>query len=480
MASITNDVIDVLVKTGLLESNGSGGVIPGLRKVTDASGNTVLVGPDGVIPRALGSNVITVGDGGDFTDIADAIDYRNTVHQHTLAHTTTCTITGSSSGTVDVRTITLASAFSAYAATRTASYGVQINNAGPIIPVRLYSDTLVLLPYPITQDFAAGTPIKIYELKRASIFVLPGNQLILSAHDDMTFPAYTTLAGIPGTSEIIKRSSSVGSLFVTDDTFNQSRITGLRLVDDYHGINSIFFNMNKGAGNNSLVPMADFEFDNNDVVTTSNDVLYCITPGGIGLNVHDNKMKGTFDVLRFSTHRKVLVYDNDIDIEASSFLDNDNPAGVVLGATSAWDYAWQTYEVRNNHIKCVDFPTQYASSKASATGVDIRNPISSAADVIVVGNTIDVEVVAGTGAGWTIGTESATGIKVGPLATGTNTPTIVVKDNNVRAAVSGGNTTTPTIAKSSNANYVIKTAGNSVFGGGATALGANTAALTTY
>ena len=44
MASITNDVIDVLVKTGLLESNDSGGVIPRLRKVTDASGNTVLEG----------------------------------------------------------------------------------------------------------------------------------------------------------------------------------------------------------------------------------------------------------------------------------------------------------------------------------------------------------------------------------------------------------------------------------------------------
>ena len=61
MASITNDVIDVLVKTGLLESNGNGGVIPGLRKVTDANNNTVLVGADGiVIPFAYGRGEIAL------------------------------------------------------------------------------------------------------------------------------------------------------------------------------------------------------------------------------------------------------------------------------------------------------------------------------------------------------------------------------------------------------------------------------------
>ena len=52
MASITNDVIDVLVKLGMLQANGSGGVVPGLRKITDASGNTVLV-MDGVEYAAL-------------------------------------------------------------------------------------------------------------------------------------------------------------------------------------------------------------------------------------------------------------------------------------------------------------------------------------------------------------------------------------------------------------------------------------------
>ena len=60
MASITNDVIDVLVKTGLLESNGSGGVIPGLRKVTDASGNTMLAGADGDLPVAYQKKVRSV------------------------------------------------------------------------------------------------------------------------------------------------------------------------------------------------------------------------------------------------------------------------------------------------------------------------------------------------------------------------------------------------------------------------------------
>ena len=47
MASITNDVIDVLVKLGLIQSNGGGGVAPSLRKATDANNNTVLVGADG-------------------------------------------------------------------------------------------------------------------------------------------------------------------------------------------------------------------------------------------------------------------------------------------------------------------------------------------------------------------------------------------------------------------------------------------------
>ena len=44
MSNITGDVIDVLVKLGLVESNGGGGVTPGLRKITDANGNTVLAG----------------------------------------------------------------------------------------------------------------------------------------------------------------------------------------------------------------------------------------------------------------------------------------------------------------------------------------------------------------------------------------------------------------------------------------------------
>ena len=48
MASITNDVIDVLVNLGLVEGKAGGGVVPGLRRTTDASGNTVLAGVGGV------------------------------------------------------------------------------------------------------------------------------------------------------------------------------------------------------------------------------------------------------------------------------------------------------------------------------------------------------------------------------------------------------------------------------------------------
>ena len=49
MSNITGDVIDVLVKLGLVESNGGGGVTPGLRKITNATtGAMVLIGADGI------------------------------------------------------------------------------------------------------------------------------------------------------------------------------------------------------------------------------------------------------------------------------------------------------------------------------------------------------------------------------------------------------------------------------------------------
>ena len=61
MSNITGDVIDVLVKLGLVESNGGGGVTPGLRKITDANGNKVLA--VGSTEYILTENHIIAGGG---------------------------------------------------------------------------------------------------------------------------------------------------------------------------------------------------------------------------------------------------------------------------------------------------------------------------------------------------------------------------------------------------------------------------------
>ena len=75
MSNITGDVIDVLVKLGLVESNGGGGVTPGLRKITDASGNTVLVGPDGLpLDLGVGLTETSPGSGIYLAEVANKVD----------------------------------------------------------------------------------------------------------------------------------------------------------------------------------------------------------------------------------------------------------------------------------------------------------------------------------------------------------------------------------------------------------------------
>ena len=55
-----------------------------VRESTDANGNTVLVGADGVIIPMLGANVVTVGAGGMYDTLQAAINYIETLPQFEL------------------------------------------------------------------------------------------------------------------------------------------------------------------------------------------------------------------------------------------------------------------------------------------------------------------------------------------------------------------------------------------------------------
>lgn len=447
---------------------------------TDASGNTVLVGAGGVIVPTMGAKIITVGAGGQFETLAEAIAYRNTTYPHTLLLTSTLTVSGTSSGTVPVHNFTLAAAIPNFS-TRNSMLGIRVGGAAaPVIPCRMLSSTVGCLEYPFPADYA-GAACEIVQPVTASIVLLPGTSLELTTSH--TLPAYTTFGAlIPGTATIAKAGGS-GDM-VTDTTANKIRFTGLTLLDRFNNINSILLAINQGYSANAFVPLADFQIDNCNLITGANDLVYCTAPGGIGFTAFNNKCFGTYDVFKLGTHRRAHIYNNEITVEALRAGDGEAATACVFGATgaSAWDYPIQEHYFINNIVRCFTLASTFVDGWATATGVSIRAGVNTLNQFVISDNVFDLETKTTTAfSGTPYYGFSSSALVVGDvgLSIGAEAPTIVFKDNAVRSRATG---TLPTavLAYSFYAAAPVLSSGNRVFGGGSVVATTNVTAATTY
>ena len=451
---------------------------------TDVSGNPVLLGADGVIIPTLGANAITVGAGGMFATLEEAIAYRVATYPHTVVAPNTITVTGTVSGTVAKHQFTLGTAIAGYSA-NDAMYGIRIGGAtAPIIPCRMRTNTIGYLEYPFPADFT-DTACEVMRPVRSNVVLLPGTHLNIST--DVLLPDYTTFCAlIPGTSSI-KTYGGAGAL-VTQILTNKTRFTGLLLEDIRHGNLGQMIKLIKSVADNIFVPLCDIQFDNNELRTGTNDLIYTTLAGSIGITAFNNKAFGTYDIFRLGTHRKALIHDNEITVKSLVVIDGEAATGCVFGSAGAasWDYPDQLHVFSGNTVHCYTETNTTADGWATATGVSIRGGVNTANSFVVSGNTFDLTTNCETAiTGTPYYGYSSIALSVGDVGEsfGAETPQVVFKDNAVRSRKTGAQAATlPAAVVSSSlfAGVPVLSSGNTVFGGGSTTAGTNVTAATTY
>lgn len=449
---------------------------------TDANGNMVgIVDPvTGGVHAMLGSNIITVGNGGRVSNIADAIVLRNEA-SHTLLTQTTGTATGTSSGAVPVYTITTpANALTAYRDVK--AVGIRIGGSGPIVRAQITAGYTLVSRYPLPADFT-DAQIDVYALNHWSIALLPGT-FLEDATKHHILPAFTTLAAlVPRTAGIIKTSGANSTLFYSDPTQNEIRVSGLHIIDPLrHPIAGSRFMVFPTTSDNANQVLCDFMVDDCDCDSATQDIFYVAQPNEPGsdmfinsncggLTFRGNRMRGRFDVVYLGGARRFEFSKNHVDIVSTSVAqDSGNPTGVAYGfATTDWGYCDQVHLITDNTIAC--HAVGDADDGTYVYGVELRDGIApSNMRLTVSGNRIKCRSASGIG--------EVSGLAVTTNISATGTPHIEFSGNTLD--ISTGGTATATLAASAKANVVIKRVNNTVVPGGVTTYGANTAALTTY
>lgn len=311
----------------------------GVQFVATPSGGVAIAGPNGSQYSTLGSDALTVGNGGKYSTLADAFADRVALAPQTLIKTTTLTVSGTSSGTNPVFKFTLASGMSApnpYSDAQTL-YGLRIGGpTNPIIPCRMYSSTVGYLEYAFPADLS-GVSAELFILNYSTIALLPGTVLTYTdstAAVTMTVPAFTTICAMaPGTAELVRQNNGGSPIFTFDATANKIRFTGLRMTEQYRKINSIFITAPKTYSDSPFVPLADIQFDHCRLKIASQDFFYTVGAGAIGVAFLDNDIYGDYDVMRLGTHRMANIQRNHIYMKSDTVLgDGGAPAGVAWGS----------------------------------------------------------------------------------------------------------------------------------------------------
>ena len=194
---------------------------------TDASGNTVLLGPDGVEHSTLGSAVFTVGAGGRHSTIDSAMD---------AANTSFSTVVASGSN----ETFTAGDRIHQFTGTPFASVNwaanlyMRIPGVTPWLSVTAWNSNMLKFKYPIAVTHAAAD-WELAVLRKNLVLVLPGEH---ESAGSLPMPPNTTVAGL-------NRDACSLHLTVGIDFFLPSAE-----ANDY-GFANLGLSLRVGAGNQS-------------------------------------------------------------------------------------------------------------------------------------------------------------------------------------------------------------------------------------
>ena len=169
----------------------------------------------------IGSSTrLSVGPGGTFSSIEDALTARAGI-AHTLLASITATVTGTTAGTVSVQKAAKVGGDDLTGYVGREVYA-QIGGAGPLIKMFIVSATELFSKYPFYADLTAED-FDLYEIKPVSIILQPGLREALTSA--LSVPSFTSIATL-GLGSASLYSSGAGRLDISDA--NEVTIYGLQ------------------------------------------------------------------------------------------------------------------------------------------------------------------------------------------------------------------------------------------------------------
>src|SRR3972149_1438651 len=152
--------------------------------------------PGGSIPRSvdqLGANTKTIGVDGYFSNLADAVAWRNT-----LSHTLLTNFTGSSTVELETRAI-LADSGTPLSSYTGQDVLIRVAGGGPYFRANIAENNRLVVRYPLSSAIISQT-VEVFRENTAAFFILPGTRLVLGTA--VTIPSFTKIFSIPGSSQI--------------------------------------------------------------------------------------------------------------------------------------------------------------------------------------------------------------------------------------------------------------------------------------
>jgi hypothetical protein len=436
---------------------------------------------------AFGTLMFTVGSGGMYSTLAAAIAAVNAQTRFVAAAVPSFVATSASTsgGTVDVRRLT-SDGTNDLLNVRGKLLGVQVGS-GVIFMGRCSNSDYIELFAPLHVDITSVT-FNLYEITRACIFILPGTHLV--DVPTAVIPTYTTISGIQGTCSItmgalqfLSHNSADGAGYSVNETF----IDGVDInAYQYTAVSennaAILYPAEGTSGwgtqTNFGMRRLTFRGGNTDGLFFSQNATATFGAGISGqFTLQDVRGYGQYDLMRGGQFRMLRITNCELYARASQGIDNE---AIILGIGNNTAGALAVYPKQQVIIEgsVLDARNYVPGDNATETQcVDIRNPLPSNTTILIKNNTLIARDTVAANA-----TGDATAVIVGAFVGGTNTPSIVVANNDIH--VSNASAGTARLMHSSNANYVINRAGNRVFKhegiAGVTTIGSNTAAATTY
>lgn len=393
----------------------------------------------------LNSYLATVGVGGKFSSLDDAIDYRAGISHTTLETKSAAASSGSGYGG---REITLSSALTSNFGTRMVL--VQIGTTRAPFLARVRNTTSIIAKLPILTSFT-NQDITIYDPVFVNIHIMPGTTLDISAQPSF-IPSCTIVSSQPGTS-LIRTSftgTSAGLLTMAGYT-TLVRMYGLHVAT------------RESVTSQQLVQlatdeMAEFEIVSNKMYHAAADVIYQ-GDGNIGrLLVSDNDLYGRYDVCRFTQCRQLDFLNN--RVTALDYGADFVAAGVAIDTSNTSDAS--IINIRGNTIRA-----EAVAADSTAYGIDLRR-LGNDTVVNVTGNFIQAYTHDTTGTlSEVVGVGSYT-------TTATVTPEVNVLGNVFDCRQDGAAAARVNPIHNVNANYVFNRANNMAVSGSSATNGSNT------